>query len=83
MHARGLPGAPAVLRLPNRDAQPPKAVVRRAAAVAAYYSKGRGSKLVPVMVTERKYVRSPSGSPPGAVRAEREEVLLVEPRLPG
>lgn len=82
MHARGLPGAHAVLRLPNRDADPPKRIVHQAASIAAYYSKGRGSKLVPVMVTERKYVRSPSGAPPGAVRAEREEVLLVEPRLP-
>jgi hypothetical protein len=34
------------------------------------------------MITERKYVRSPKGSPPGAVRVDHEENLLVEPGLP-
>ncbi len=83
MHARGLPGAHAVLRLPNRDAEPPKRVVHRAASVAAYYSKGRGSKLVPVIVARRKHVRSPKGAPAGAVRVEHEyDALLVEPKLP-
>ena len=82
LHVRGMPGSHTVLRLPNRDAEPDRRLVHTAASIAAYYSKGRGSKLVPVMVTARKYVRSPSGAPPGAVRVEREEVLLVEPRLP-
>ena len=82
LHARGMPGSHTVLRLPNRDAEPDRRLVHTAASIAAYYSKGRGSQLVPVMVTQRKYVRSPSGAPPGAVRVEHEEVLLVEPRLP-
>lgn len=82
MHARGVPGSHAVLRLPNRQAQPGRPLLERAAAIAAYYSKARGSSLVPVMITERKYVRKPKGAAPGAVLAEREEVLLVEPRLP-
>ncbi len=84
MHARDLPGAPAVLRLPARDAEPPRHVVQQAASIAAYYSKGRGSKLVPVIVARRKHVRSPKGAPAGAVRVEHEQdALLVAPRLPG
>lgn len=84
MHARDLPGSHAVLRLPNRDDEPPRRVVEQAAAVAAYYSKGRGMGLVPVIVARRKHVRSPKGSPPGAVRVDHEQdALLVEPRLPG
>ncbi len=82
MHARGMPGSHTVLRLPSRDAEPPKRLVHTAASIAAHYSKGRGAKLVPVMVTRRKYVSSPRGAAPGGVRVEREEVVLVEPRLP-
>lgn len=83
LHARRVPGAHVVLRMPNRDTEPDRRAVQAAAGVAAYYSKARTSKLVPVMVTERKYVTSPSGAPPGRVRVEREEVVMAEPRLPG
>ena len=82
MHARGTPGSHTVLRLPGRHSQPSPRVLERAASIAAYYSKAQGSALVPVMVTERKYVRKAKGAPPGAVVVEREEVLLVEPKLP-
>jgi len=82
MHARGVGGSHTVLRLPNRHAQPARHVLEQAAAIAAYYSKAQGSSLVPVMIAPRKYVRKPKGAAPGAVIVEREEVLLVEPRLP-
>ncbi|MFQ5572416.1 MAG: NFACT family protein [Rhodothermales bacterium] len=82
MHARGVGGSHAVLRLPSRTAQPGKHILERAAAIAAYYSKAQGSSLVPVLVTPRKYVRKPKGAPPGTVVVEREDVLMVEPRLP-
>ena len=82
LHARGVPGSHTVLHLPNRDAEPGRRRRYTAAAIAAYYSKARGSGLVPVMITRRKYVRSPKGSPAGAVRVDHEDVLLVEPGLP-
>ena len=82
MHARGVPGSHTILHLPNRDAQPGKHRKHVAARIAAYYSKARGSGLVPVMMTPRKYVRSPKGAAPGQVTVQREEVLLVEPGLP-
>ncbi|GIV60786.1 MAG: hypothetical protein KatS3mg043_1875 [Rhodothermaceae bacterium] len=83
LHARGVPGSHAILRLPGRQARPGRDLLERAAGIAAYFSKARSSGLVPVIVTERKYVRKPKGAPPGAVVVEREEVLLVEPKLPG
>ena len=83
MHARGVSGVHAVLRLPHRNAVPGNAIVQQAASIAAWFSKARGSNLVPVMVTERKYVRKAKGAPPGAVTVERETVVLVEPGLPG
>ena len=82
MHARGVSGVHAVLRLPHRNAAPGTAILRQAASIAAWFSKARGSNLVPVMVTERKYVRKAKGMPPGAVTVERETVVLVEPGLP-
>ncbi|HET6568246.1 MAG TPA: NFACT RNA binding domain-containing protein [Rhodothermales bacterium] len=83
MHARGVPGSHAVLRLPNRNARPGKHLLEQAASIAAYHSKAQGSGLVPVIVIERKYVRKPKGAAPGAVAIEREDVLIVAPRLPG
>ncbi|MFP4227901.1 MAG: NFACT RNA binding domain-containing protein [Salinivenus sp.] len=82
MHAREVPGAHTVLHLPNRDAEPGRRRIHTAAAIAAHYSKARGSGLVPVMVTERKYVTSPKGANPGVVRVDREDVVMVEPGLP-
>lgn len=82
LHARQVPGAHTVLRLPNRDAEPGRRRVRTAAAIAAHFSKARRSGLAPVMVTERKYVTSPTGADPGVVRVDREDVVMVEPGLP-
>ena len=82
LHARGVPGSHTVLRRPGRTAQPPKQVMEDAASIAAYHSKARGSHLVPVIITERKYVRKPKGAPVGTVIVEKEQVLIVEPALP-
>jgi len=82
LHAREVPGAHTVLHLPNRDAEPGTRRIYTAAAIAAHFSKARGSGLVPVMVTERKYVTSPKGADPGVVRVDREDVVMVEPGLP-
>jgi predicted ribosome quality control (RQC) complex YloA/Tae2 family protein len=82
MHARGVAGSHAVLRRPGRTIMTPRPLLERAASIAAYFSKARGSDLVPVIVVERKYVRKPRGAAPGAVLVEREEVLIVPPALP-
>ncbi len=82
LHARGVPGSHVILHKPNRDAEPGRRRRYTAAAIAAHFSKARGSGVVPVMITERKYVTSPKGAAPGAVRVEREDVLMVEPGLP-
>lgn len=82
LHARGVPGSHAILRVPARNAEPQPAILHAAARIAAYYSKARGSALVPVIVAERKHVRKPRGGAAGAVLVEREQVLLVEPALP-
>ena len=82
LHARGVPGAHVILRVPNRNQKPPRRILEMAAAIAAYFSEARHSSLVPVQVAQRKYVRKLRRGAPGAVKVEREEVLLVEPAIP-
>jgi predicted ribosome quality control (RQC) complex YloA/Tae2 family protein len=81
-HARGSGGSHVVLKTAGSKAVVPKEAVEQAASIAAYYSRMRTSKLVPVTVTDRKYVRKRKGDPPGTVIVSREKVLMVEPKLP-
>ena len=59
-----------------------KQAIEQAAAIAAYYSKMKKSKLVPVTMCEGKYVRKPKGVPAGTVTVEREKTIYAEPGLP-
>ncbi len=82
LHARGVAGSHTVLRLRGRTDKPAKYIVEQAASIAAWHSKARSSSLAPVIVAEKKYVRKPRKSLPGTVVVDREEVVIVEPRLP-
>jgi predicted ribosome quality control (RQC) complex YloA/Tae2 family protein len=81
-HARGSPGSHVVLRIPPGADPPGKKARQQAAAIAAYYSKMRGAKTVPVAVTLKKFVHKPRGAPPGTVSLSREDVIFAEPGLP-
>lgn len=81
-HARGSSGSHVVLRWSDTKSKPPKETLRQAASIAAYYSGARGAKMVPVAYTLKKHVRKPRGAAVGAVIMEREEVIMVEPKLP-
>jgi predicted ribosome quality control (RQC) complex YloA/Tae2 family protein len=80
-HARGVGGSHVVLKC-AAAAQVPKEAVREAASIAAYYSKHRNARTVPVAYTERKYVHKPKGVPSGTVYLDREKVIMAEPKLP-
>ncbi len=81
-HARGVGGSHTVLRVGSAPGDPPKEAIRQAASIAAYYSKHRNAKNVPVAYTEKKYVRKPKGVPAGTVIMEKEKVIMVQPMLP-
>jgi len=81
-HARGVAGSHVILQRGGRKDNPSEPVLEAAASIAAYYSKGRTSGLVPVIYTERRYVRKPRKAPPGLAACMREKVLMVEPKLP-
>jgi len=81
LHARDRPGAHVIVRCGRRGIKPPDEVLIRAAELAAYYSKGRGSSKVPVICTKVKYLRKPKGARPGSVIVTREEkTLMVAPK---
>lgn len=79
MHVRETPGSHVVLRWGRKDQNPPEADIAEAALVAAVLSRARGSRLVPVAWTRRKYVRKPRKAAPGAVLPERTRTVFVEP----
>jgi predicted ribosome quality control (RQC) complex YloA/Tae2 family protein len=81
-HARGAGGSHVVLKTNTGNGQPSKKAKEQAAGIAAHYSKMKNAKMVPVAMTERKYVRKPKGAPPGTVVLEREKVIFAEPALP-
>ncbi len=81
-HARAVGGSHVVLKVGTGKGEISKHAINEAAAIAAYYSKMKNSKLVPVSMCEGKYVRKPKGAPAGTVTIEREKVIFVEPGLP-
>ncbi|MDQ2932572.1 MAG: NFACT RNA binding domain-containing protein, partial [Gemmatimonadota bacterium] len=78
LHARDSAGAHVVLRW-TRDDPPPARDLEEAAVLAAWHSKSRGSALVPVDWTRRKYVRKAKGGAPGLVLVQRSETIFVAP----
>ncbi len=81
-HARGAGGSHVILRTGTGKGEPGKKAKEQAAAIAAYYSKMKNAGLVPVAMTERRFVRKPRGAKPGSVVIEREKVIFVKPSLP-
>lgn len=82
-HARGSSGSHVVLKVGTGNGEPSKKAITQAASIAAYYSKMKSARNVPVAMAEKKYVRKPKGAPAGAVVIEKEKVIFVTPSLPG
>ena len=80
-HAQGCPGAHVVLRRAGRKGDPSARTLEEAASLAAYWSRARGSTVVPVDYTLVKYVTKPRGGGPGLARIQREKTLTVAPGL--
>ncbi len=79
LHARSVSGSHVIVKQKNTTI--PQDVVERAAQLAAYYSKRKSEGICPVIYTPKKFVRKPKGAPLGAVVVEKEEVIMVEPKL--
>ncbi|MGK9369009.1 NFACT RNA binding domain-containing protein [Melioribacter sp. Ez-97] len=81
-HARSVSGSHLVLRTDNPKEAVPKPVLKKAASIAAFYSKAKTAGLAPVSYTFKKYVVKKKGMVPGKVALLKEEVLLVKPEIP-
>jgi predicted ribosome quality control (RQC) complex YloA/Tae2 family protein len=82
LHANQQAGAHVLIKVPPRQ-EVPHRTLTEAAALAAYYSKGRHSTAVEVLYTPAKYVRKFRGARPGQVQVTESRTLEVAPRLPG
>ena len=80
-HAHGYSGSHVVLRREGRKEEPSAQTIEEAARVAAYWSKGKTAKRVPVVYTQAKYVSKPRGSAPGKAVLRREKTIMVKPAL--
>ena len=81
LHAQGVPGSHVILRTGGKPEQVPRTVLAKAAALAALNSRARHSELVPVIHTERRYVRKPRKAPAGTAVCLREKSIFVAPGL--
>ena len=80
LHAHGCPGSHVILKRDGRADRPSQKTLKEAASLAAYWSKARGAKSVPVNYTEVRYVQKPRGAPPGLVTIRNEKTVMVSPR---
>lgn len=80
-HVSGQPGSHVILRVPAGE-EPPRDVLKRAAAIAAWHSKARAGGVVTVSGTMAKFVTKPRGAKPGTVSIRRETRFKVRPAVP-
>lgn len=81
-HVRGFSGSHTTLKLLDKNLKPEKEIILKTASIAAYYSKARNGKHVPVAYTEKKYVKKRKGFKQGAVVMEKEKIVFVNPAIP-
>jgi predicted ribosome quality control (RQC) complex YloA/Tae2 family protein len=62
--------------------EPPRDVLKQAAAVAAWHSKARAGGVVTVTGTLARFVSKPRGAAPGTVSIRRETRFKVRPAIP-
>jgi predicted ribosome quality control (RQC) complex YloA/Tae2 family protein len=82
-HIRSYEGAHVILRAKiPRGQRPNKRDIDDAASIAAYFSKAKKQKNVPVSYTQRKYLKRNRKGKLGSVILMREDVVFVDPGLP-
>jgi len=75
LHTKDIPGSHVVIRSTGFG----DATLEEAALLAAYYSRGKASSLVPVDYTLIRHVRKPNGAKPGFVIYDHQKTLFVTP----
>ncbi len=81
-HVRGSSGSHTVLKVPDSSGSAPKEYIKTAASIAAFYSKSKNAKIVPVAYTQGKYVQKFKGAKTGSVTVKNEKIIKTVPGLP-
>ncbi len=76
LHTQKIHGSHVLIRCEGEE--PTDRCIEEAAAIAAYYSQGRGGGKIPVDYTMLRFVRKPSGSLPGKVIYTDYKTINVE-----
>ena len=80
-HAKGIPGSHVIVKTEGKEL--PDRVFEQAAAVAAWYSKGKKNEKVEIDYVEKKQVKKVPGAKPGFVIYHTNYSMVVTPRLDG
>jgi predicted ribosome quality control (RQC) complex YloA/Tae2 family protein len=78
LHVEGYGGSHVVIRNPKGQTVPP-VTLREAAQIAAYFSKARNARKVPVHYTAVRFVRRSKGGKSGTVLITQEKAIIVPP----
>lgn len=78
-HAKGIPGSHVILK--HDDKEIPDRTFEEAAALAAFYSKGKENDKVEIDYVERKQVKKPSGAKPGFVVYYTNYSMMASPDI--
>ena len=76
LHAKDMPGSHVIVCC---EGDIPQGTLKQAALLAAWYSKGQRSSMVPVDYTLRRFVKKPSGAMPGKVVYTHQKTAYITP----
>lgn len=75
LHTKDIHGSHVIVKSNNPDEK----TIEEATHLAAYYSKGKNSSLVPVDATKRRYIKKPSGANAGKVIYTNQTTYYITP----
>ena len=78
-HAKGIPGSHVIVKSGNEEM--PDRVFEEAAALAAYYSKGRDNDKIEIDYLQKKNVKKPNASAPGFVVYYTNYSMTIQPDI--
>lgn len=77
LHTKQIPGSHVIIVTDGKSV--PEETLTEAATLAAFFSKGKTSSLVPVDYTEKRNVKKPNGSKPGFVIYTTNKTAYITP----
>ncbi len=81
-HVKDAPGSHALIKVAGKKQALTEKTIEEAAAIAAFYSKAKGSSKVEVIYAEARHVKKPKGAKPGMVTVKEYKGIVVKPGLP-